>query len=311
MPRPRSPNRDKAFEVYQQQNGNIENRRIAEQLGEDERLIAKWKHEDKWVESIKKNKGVHLSTNSVHQTSKKPTPNKAKKIPTNKSAKKSTPKAATGDKGGENGETNITSRGGAPIGNKNAAGNKGGKGAPLRNKHAIKTHEYATIFFTADIIDEEERAILSVDYDKYAQQITLIDTLKIREKRIMQEIRKIKETPGGMVFESVTKNKGKITTAYTKRNEDGDETPGSSNTVADDNTSHVAIPELERRMRLEESLTRVQGRLQRAIEMWHKMEQDDEYLAMDRDKLDLHRQKILGQYDLDAMIDEDDIELEL
>ena len=310
MPRPRSPNRDKAFEIYQQQNGNMENRRIAEQLDVDERFIAKWKHEDKWVERLKKNNGVHHSSKSVHQKDEKCTPNNAKKTPSNRAAKKSTPKATEPHEDGAEKETNTKKRGAQP-GNSNAAGNKGGKGGPLRNKFAIKTHEYATIFFTADIIDDEERALLSVDYDKYALQLRLIDTLTIREKRILQEIRKIKETPGGMVFESVTKNKGKITTAYMRRDENGDETPGSSNTVTDDNSSHVAIPELERRMRLEESLTRVQGRLQRAIEVWHKMEQEDEYLTMDKEKLDLHRQKILGQYDLDAMIDEDDIELEL
>jgi len=62
MPRPRSPNRDKSYEIYEQHNGDIENRRIAEQLDIDERFISKWKHEDKWVERLKKNKGVHQSS---------------------------------------------------------------------------------------------------------------------------------------------------------------------------------------------------------------------------------------------------------
>ncbi len=32
MPRQRSPNRDRAFEIYKEHGGNIENRRIAEML---------------------------------------------------------------------------------------------------------------------------------------------------------------------------------------------------------------------------------------------------------------------------------------
>ena len=112
------------------------------------------------------------------------------------------------------------------------------------------------------------------------------------------------------MFDSVTKTKGKLTTAYIKRNKDGSESPGSSNTVTEDNSSHVAQPEIERRMQLEESLTRVQGRLQRAIEVLHKMELDDERLAIDQEKLDLQKQRIMGQFDLDAMIDDDDLGLD-
>ena len=306
MPRPRSPNRDKAYEIYKKHNGNIENRRIAEQLDEDERLIAVWKSRDKW---LKKNNDVQQS-NDVQQTEgESRTSKQSKKISSNK-----TPKKVTGDSDkkspvGSTAKTNTKSRGGQP-GNNNAAGNKGGIGAPLRNKHAIKTHEYATVFFTADIIDEEERQLLNADYDKYLQQLILIDTLKIREKRIFQDIRELRQTPGGMIFDSVTKNKGTTKTQYMKRDKEGKETPGSSNVVSDDTSSHVAQPVSLRIMKLEEVLNRVQSNLQKAIAAWHKMEQDDEYLIMDKKKLLLQKQKIMGQYDLDAMIDDDDLDLE-
>ena len=59
MPRPRSPERDQSYAIYKQHNGEIENRRIADMVGKDERFIAKWKHEDAWVDKLKKNKGVH------------------------------------------------------------------------------------------------------------------------------------------------------------------------------------------------------------------------------------------------------------
>ena len=48
MPRERSPNRDRAYEIYKQHGGNITNREIAALLDEDEKVIAVWKSRDKW-----------------------------------------------------------------------------------------------------------------------------------------------------------------------------------------------------------------------------------------------------------------------
>lgn len=48
MARQRSPNRDRAFEIYKEHGGNITNRAIADLLGEDEKVIAVWKSRDKW-----------------------------------------------------------------------------------------------------------------------------------------------------------------------------------------------------------------------------------------------------------------------
>lgn len=48
MARQRSPNRDKAFEVFKEHDGNITNRKIAEILNEDEKIVAVWKQRDKW-----------------------------------------------------------------------------------------------------------------------------------------------------------------------------------------------------------------------------------------------------------------------
>ena len=50
MARARDPNRDKAFEMYKQNNGNITNRKIGEVLGVPEKTISAWKCRDKWVE---------------------------------------------------------------------------------------------------------------------------------------------------------------------------------------------------------------------------------------------------------------------
>lgn len=52
MPRVRSPNRDKAFEIYKQHKGNITNREIAKTLDVSEKTISGWKTKDKWNDKL-------------------------------------------------------------------------------------------------------------------------------------------------------------------------------------------------------------------------------------------------------------------
>lgn len=53
MERVRSPNRDKAFEIYKLNNGEILLKDIATQLGVKDAQIRKWKSQDKWEEKLK------------------------------------------------------------------------------------------------------------------------------------------------------------------------------------------------------------------------------------------------------------------
>ncbi|ATW24153.1 phage terminase small subunit [Candidatus Formimonas warabiya] len=48
MARERNPNREKAKELWTEHHGNITNRKIAELLGENEKVVAVWKQRDKW-----------------------------------------------------------------------------------------------------------------------------------------------------------------------------------------------------------------------------------------------------------------------
>lgn len=67
MPRARDPNRDRAYEIWRNHDGNITNRQIAEKLNVNEKVVAVWKQRDKWnvvqqsdsnvVQQTKKNKG--------------------------------------------------------------------------------------------------------------------------------------------------------------------------------------------------------------------------------------------------------------
>lgn len=53
MGRARDPNRDKAFEIYSENNGNIELIEIAERLGVSAGTVRGWKSKDKWEPKVK------------------------------------------------------------------------------------------------------------------------------------------------------------------------------------------------------------------------------------------------------------------
>lgn len=54
MAKARSPNRDKALNLYIERNGNITNREISEILKENEKTISNWKCRDKWNVVLRK-----------------------------------------------------------------------------------------------------------------------------------------------------------------------------------------------------------------------------------------------------------------
>lgn len=57
MSRSRSPNRDKAFELFIKHKGKISPKEIAAELGEKVTNIRTWKNKDKWESRLPKNKG--------------------------------------------------------------------------------------------------------------------------------------------------------------------------------------------------------------------------------------------------------------
>lgn len=73
MARARDPNRDKAFEIYKEHNGEITNRKIAEMLGVPEKTISGWKSKskDNWKEKL----------NGVLQSDERSTPIKKENKP--------------------------------------------------------------------------------------------------------------------------------------------------------------------------------------------------------------------------------------
>lgn len=74
MARERSPNRDKAFELYKESNGEIQNREIANILGISEKTVSGWKVKDKWNSKL----------NGVLQINERSTPKEKKNKRTKK-----------------------------------------------------------------------------------------------------------------------------------------------------------------------------------------------------------------------------------
>jgi uncharacterized protein YjcR len=95
MAKQRSPNRDKAYEIFKDHNGNIQNREISNLLDTPEKTISGWKVKDKWNEKL----------NGVLQTKIRSTPKEKRQRGAPKGSKN-----ALGNKGGP----------GGPIGNKKA-----------------------------------------------------------------------------------------------------------------------------------------------------------------------------------------------
>ncbi|MFR5544746.1 MAG: phage terminase small subunit [Intestinibacter bartlettii] len=197
MSRARSPNRDKAFEIYKQHNGEILLKDIATQLGVKDAQIRKWKSQDKWEENLK---GT-LPKNKRNVTNE---------IDTKKTTKAS--KQANCDDlnklNKESSKTNSTLLGGAPIGNKNAVGNIGG-GAPLFNKNA-ETHGFFSKYLPKDTLEIIEEIKEKNPLDILLEQITIQYAAIIRAQKIMyvkdknemiKEIKKHKDTEFGEEIE--------------------------------------------------------------------------------------------------------------
>ena len=170
-------------------------------------------------------------------------------------------------------------KGGQP-GNRNAVGH-GGTGPP-GNKNAVKTGEFETLFF--DTLDQEEKRLLElVQPDKEQLLLQEIQLLTVRERRMLKRIDSLRELEEcapeeeddepGVISTKVPP--GMTVTKYTAGFEKGKIT---------DSREFTGI--LGQIQAVEEALTRVQARRQRAIEALHKFGYDDAHLELIKAQVD-------------------------
>lgn len=144
----------------------------------------------------------------------------------------------------------------AQKGNKNAKGNKGGH-APLKNKNAVITGEYESIY--KDVLNDEEIELFN-EYSVKNKVKELENELKlliIRERRMLKRIADLNSTGKDLTINSITRNKSS-TTEY------GGNVSESSSTYAEST--------IEKVQRIEEALTRIQEAKRRCIDSLHKIE---------------------------------------
>jgi len=226
LPKPRSPERGVAHEIFLQHNGNIENRRIAEQLsnrfgGEVEKLekkVAVWKQRDDWLK--KKNVVQHSNANDVQRKGKvvqRTRPTKTLPINNSKNDLENDPlHAPLASDEAQLPKTNTTSRGGAPKGNGNAIGNRGGNGGPKGNRNAVVTGEHASIplseiLLKKFITNDADRTLAHAIVDEADVLCTLIlgRVHRLGEMRLLRD--EAVNSPSGFIVEKVVKTTGVTT----------------------------------------------------------------------------------------------------
>lgn len=177
-----------------------------------------------------------------------------------------------------NKKCNVAKRkkGGQP-GNKNAAGH-GGTGPP-GNKNAVKTGEFETLFF--DTLNQEEKELLNaIPCDKEQLLLQEIQLLTIRERRMLKRIELLKGSDE--LADDILA--GMSAVKYTSGIEKGKKT---------ELKEYRGI--LGQIQTIEDALTRVQARRQRAIEALHKFGYDDAHLELETMRLEFEMLKQDGQ----------------
>ncbi|MGM0293150.1 MULTISPECIES: phage terminase small subunit [Enterococcus] len=167
-----------------------------------------------------------------------------------------------------NAKGNVTNQGGAPFGNQNAKGNKGNSRAspPKRNKNALKTGEYETIFFDT-LSDDEKDIYSSLNDDPSFALSEEIRLLKIRQLRMMKRIKKAEE---GLNEEEVERLQQlrKIKTPIEK---DGKKLEIKREAMQDIQVSRKVYRKIDDILSIEDSLTRISNQLTKSIKQLNEL----------------------------------------
>ncbi len=173
----------------------------------------------------------------------------------------------------KNSERSERKRGGQP-GNRNATG-------PPGNKNAVTTGEFEALLF--DCLEPEERHLASVvPADKERLLLQEIRLLTVREHRMLRRIEDIRRTEE--YYENGELADGMTVVSRKTGLEKGNET--------DLKEFRGKLGQIQA---IEEALTRVQGRKQRAIETLHKFGFDEARLEIEAARLEMESVKLGGQ----------------
>ncbi|MCY7498230.1 phage terminase small subunit [Bacillus altitudinis] len=166
-------------------------------------------------------------------------------------------KNAKGNKGGK-----------APTGNQNAKGNRGGA-APKGNKNSLRTGEYESIMF--DYMDDTEKELFEqIETDPLYQIELTIRELSIRERRMMHRIMKYEN--------GLTDNQRRVLQQLRKTKDVAPSTsengvvkyvPIINERLLVTEVEEIQLPVIDRILEIEEALTRVTDKRLKAIRQKH------------------------------------------
>ena len=197
--------------------------------------------------------------------------------------------------------SNVTNKGGAPSGNKNAKGNKGGS-PPKGNKNAIKTGEYETIF--ADMLSDEEKDIYSnLNDDPFFILNDEIRLLKIRQFRMMK---RIKEAEKGLNDEEVERLQ-QLRKVKEPSVIDGKMVTVKREVLKDVQVTRKTFRKLDDILAIEEALTRISNQLTKAIKQQNALLANDaklQLLKVQTEKVKASLDATNGDMDMPVFIDD-------
>lgn len=165
---------------------------------------------------------------------------------------------------------------GAPKGNKNAKGNRGGTGGPPRNTHAETHGAYSKVYF--DTLDDDERALLDAIQPDEEQILRVqLQDLVIKARRLKRRIKAEEDARGGLSLEGVVREK----------------TPKGEKTVT------YTTSTFERLIKLESELDKTQGRITKVTEALMRYRNEQARLSIERERLELLRRRVQGYIEVD------------
>ena len=184
-----------------------------------------------------------------------------------------------------NGKSNVTNKGGAPSGNKNAIGNKGNSRAspPKGNKNALKTGEYETIF--AEYLSDEEKGIYqSITDDPFFVMSEEVRLLKIRQRRMMQRIADAEAGLNEKEQEMLYELRGRKTLIESKKS--GKKVEVEVPDLVLTEMKEHSFRKINDVLLIEDALTRVSNTLQKAIKQLNELSIAEQRLELMRAQTD-------------------------
>lgn len=179
------------------------------------------------------------------------------------------PKKRGGQKGNQNSK-----------GKKNAAGSH--KGAPAGNRNAEKDGAYSAVFFDM-LTDAEKKLVEKVPMGSREALEHEMKILKFREHKILSKIADYEAAAEDAVYLSaMTEIRGK-----------------------DNTTMRFSDSAFKRVQSLQEALYKVQGRIAKIADSLRALEESEQRLALERQRLDIMRMRSSGSMDVDGAEPED------